>query len=146
MDLTNLTNQILALLAVVSTISGVIITILNANATLKKSNLENKRSESNLGIEATERLNTVGLSIITTQERQMKVCEDRRIALEKQVQETSLEITDLKIRVKKLALSLREIVEKHNDIIKESGGCKGAIIINNMILSIIDEIDKEVDV
>lgn len=148
MDFTTLTSQILAAMTVISTLTSLFITWINIKPSVKKANIENERLENSVGIEAVERLNTVGLTLIGTLEKQIKTCEERKADLETLTQGLSLETTDLKIRVKKLALSLRRIIERHDTIAKEYGqhNCPGIPIINKMLLDIIDEIEKEVDV
>lgn len=149
MDIASITNQILAILTVVSTVATLVFTVLKSRTTLKQDEIENTRSKNNVGIEATERLNTVSLSMVNSLKEQLSICENRRLELEKQTQSLSLENTDLKIRVRRLAFSIRDIIEKHDDLSKENGQdklCPVIPILNSMLLKIVEQIEKEIEI
>lgn len=146
MDLTTLLGQLTTLTLIISSIAATVISIITATKQTKKDDIDIRKSEKTEGVEITERLSGVSLSLVESLKEQLRICDERRTFLQTEFEKNSVERTELKVKLKLLVFKLRDILHTHDEMYNaREFDCEAFQVINSMIDKLITEIENGVD-
>ena len=142
MEYSSTTDIILAIVTILASLGTAIGTFANTRNQVKQVDIDVKKIDKTLQVEVSDKVNRMTLDLAEKLEEQLEECTIKKEQLEQKLSKLATKKTESALRLHFLVGNLRNIIDKHNELADKN--CPGYLIINDMVLNLIDEIEKEI--
>lgn len=118
----------------------------NIRNSLRQLNIEEKKVDVNLSVEAAEKLGALSLAMTTNAQKELMDCVGARDKYRIESEAYRLSGANVKVRLNALIIRLQDMYQEHETLVERNRNrdCPGYPILQQMILDSIEEIKKEV--